>query len=72
MVKEGKHCTSVMKKHLNKELVMTKEDDNIFEISTKYLNCNNIFIESTFKVRGHCQITGKCKDTEHRNCNREL
>ena len=72
MVKESKYCSRVIKKHFNKELVMTKEDDNTFESSTKYLNCNNIFIESTFKVRDHCQITGKCKDAGHRNCNREL
>ena len=35
MVKERKCCSDVMKKHFNKELVMTKKDNEDFENSTK-------------------------------------
>ena len=28
MIKESKYCSDVMKKHFNKELVMTKEDND--------------------------------------------
>ena len=27
MIEEGKYCSDMMKKHFNKELVMTKEDN---------------------------------------------
>ena len=35
MIKEGKFCTNIMKKDVNKEPVMIKEDDEDFESSTK-------------------------------------
>ena len=35
MIKESKYCSDVMKKHFNKELVMTNEDNEDFENATK-------------------------------------
>ena len=35
MIKEGIYCSDVMKKHFNKELVMSKEDNEDLENSTK-------------------------------------
>ena len=35
MIEESKYCSEVMKKHFNKELVMTKEDNEDFNNSTK-------------------------------------
>ena len=35
LVEESKCCSDLMKKHFNKKLVMTKEDDENFENSTK-------------------------------------
>ena len=34
-LKESKYCSDAMKKHFNKELVMTKKDDDDFQNSTK-------------------------------------
>ena len=48
-----------MEKHFNKELVMTKEDDEDFKNSTKCLFCDNIYLDSDVKVKNHCHITGK-------------
>ena len=31
MIEESRYCSDVMKKHLNKELVMTKEDNEDFK-----------------------------------------
>ena len=31
MIKKIKHCSDVIKKHFNKELVMTKEDNKDFK-----------------------------------------
>ena len=41
MIKESKYCREVMKKYFNKELVMTKEDNEDFENSNKYWICGN-------------------------------
>ena len=35
IVEESKYCNEEMKKHFNKNLAMTKEDDEDFENSTK-------------------------------------
>ena len=35
MIEESKHCSDLMNKHFNKELVMTKEDNEDFENSIK-------------------------------------
>ena len=32
MIEESKYCSDVMKKHFNKELVMTKEDNEDFDL----------------------------------------
>ena len=58
-----------MKKHFNKELVMVKEDDECFKISTKCCICDNVYIEGNVKVRDHCHITGKYKGSAHSDCN---
>ena len=33
MIQESKYCSDVMKKHFNKELVMTKQEDKDFKNS---------------------------------------
>ena len=59
MIEESKYCSKVMKKHFNKELVMTKEDNEDFKNSTKCWICVNDYIDTDVKVRGLCHITGK-------------
>ena len=58
-----------MKKYFNKELVMTKDDDDDFENSTKYWICDNVYIEGDVKARDRCHITGKHRDSAHRDSN---
>ena len=36
MIEESKYCSDVMKKHFNKELVITKKYDEDFEKSIKF------------------------------------
>ena len=36
MIEESIYCNEVMKKHFNKELVMTKEDNENFRNSSKF------------------------------------
>ena len=45
-----------MKKHFNKELLMTKKDNQNFKDSTKCLICDNTFVDGNFKVRDYCLL----------------
>ena len=58
MIEETKYCSDVMKKHFNKEFVMTK----------CWIRDNN-FIDNNVKVIDHCHITGKYGGFVHRDCN---
>ena len=62
---ESKYCSEVMKKHFNKELVMTKEDNEDFENSSKCWICNNDYVDNDVKVRDYCHITGKYRGSAH-------
>ena len=59
----------MVKKHFNKELVMTKEDNEDFENSIKCWTCDSDYVDGEVKVRDHCHITGKYRDSAHRDCN---
>ena len=39
-----------MKIHFSKKLVMTKQDNNNFENSTKCRICDNVYVDGDFKV----------------------
>ena len=68
MIKENKYCSDVMKKHFNKELVMTKKDNEDFENSTKgSIYENNCIVD--IKARDYSHITGKYRGSAHRDCN---
>ena len=69
MFEESKYCGYVTKKHFNKELVMTKKDEENFESSLKCWICDNTFVEGDVKVRDHCHVTGKYRGAAHRDCN---
>ena len=49
----------LVKKHLTKELVMSKKDNEDFEKSTKCWIYDHDYIDTDVKVRDHCHITGK-------------
>ena len=69
MILESKYCSDVIKKHFNKEVVITKEDNEFFKNSTKCQICDNDYIGNDVKVRGHCRITEKYRGSAHRDCN---
>ena len=69
MIKETKYCSDVINKQFNKQLVMTKEDNEDFENSTKCLICDNDYIDHDLKVRSHCHITGKYRGSAQRDFN---
>ena len=69
MIEESKYCNDIMKKHFNKELAMTKKDDEDYENSTERWICDNVYVDGDVKVRDDCHITEKCRGSVHRDCN---
>ena len=51
---------------------MTKEENKDLKNSTKCWIYDNDYIDTDVKVRDHCHITGKYKDSAHRDCNFNL
>ena len=70
MIEKRKYCNEMMKKHFNKELVMTRQDNEDFENSTKCWICDNNYIDTDVKVRDHCQITGKYIGSARKDCSK--
>ena len=69
MIEESKYCSDVMKKKFNKELVITKGDNENFKNSTKCWVVIKNYFDSDVKVRYYCHITGKYRGSAHRDCN---
>ena len=67
-----KYCSDIIKKHFNKERVMIKEDNEVFNNSTKCWFCENDYVDNDIKVKDHCNITGKYRSSAHRDCNINL
>ena len=76
MIEQSKYSSGVMKKHFNKELVITKEENKDLAMktmnSTKCWICDNNYIHTDVKVRDHCHITGKYRGSAHRDCNTNI
>ena len=58
-----------MKKHFNKNLVMTKEEENLFQESNNCWICGKLIDNDDEKVRDHYYITGKFRGAAHWSCN---
>ena len=61
-----------MKKHFNKNLVMTAEENEEFERSNVCWVCGKLIDSNNNKVRDHCHITGKYRGSAHWSCNIDL
>ena len=68
--KEFECCKKVMKKHFNKNLIMTEEDEEQFQSSNTCWICEKLIDNE--KVRDHCHITRKCRSAAHWSCNINL
>ena len=72
MLEEVNWCKSKMKKHFNKPLKMTKENETDFQKATKCYICDKPYKEKDIQVRDHCHITGKFRGSAHQDCNLKL
>ena len=50
------------KENFSKKPVITKDDNEDFK-NTKWWICDNVYIDNDVKVRDHCHITGKYRDS---------
>ena len=72
MLEEVNWCKSKIKKHFNKPLKMTKEDEKDFQKAIKCHICDQQYTDKDIRVRDHCHITGKFRGSAHQDCNLKL
>ena len=72
ILEEVKYCKKVMKKHFNKPLRMTEENEQEFKKATTCHICDKEYTEKDIRVRDHCHITGKYRGSAHQECNLKL
>ena len=68
-LKERSYCQKIIKKHFNKNLGMSAEDEERFQLSNICWICDKLFDAGDNRVRDHCHITGKCRHSTHWSCN---
>ena len=62
-----------MKKHFNKNLIMSEEEEQQqLHSSNTFWICKKLINNDDEKVRDHCHITGKFRDAAHWSCNINL
>ena len=72
ILKEYKYCKKVMNKHFNKNLIMSEEEEHLFQQSNSCWICKKLIDNDDEKVRDHCHVTGKFRGAAHWSCNINL
>ena len=72
MLEEVDWCKSIIKKHFNKPLEMTEENEIDFKKATKCHICDQQYTDKDIRVRDHCHITGEFRGSAHQDCNLKL
>ena len=62
----------MMKKHFNKNLIISAEEEERFQLKNSCWICDKLFDVGDNKVRDHCHITGKYRGAAHWSCNINL
>ena len=61
-----------MKKHFNENLIMTEEEEHLFQQSNSCWICKKLINNDDEKLRNHCHVTGKFRDAAHWSCSVNL
>ena len=69
ILEEYKYYKKVMKEYFKKNLILTEEEEHLFQKSNICWICKKIINNDEEKLRDHCHVTGKFKGAAHRNCN---
>ena len=70
VINQNKRIKEIITNHFNKELIMTTQDEEIYNNSQICWICNEEL--NTDKVRDHCHITGKFREAAQNRCNLKL
>ena len=69
ILKEYQYCKKVMKKHFNKNLIISEEEEQ-FQSSNACWICEKPIDNDDEKVGDHCHITRKFRGAAHWSCNK--
>ena len=58
-----------MNKHFNKNLIMSEEEEHLFQQSNSCWICKKLIDNDGEKVRDHCHVTDRFRGAAHWNCN---
>ena len=73
ILKEYEYCKKVMKKHFNKNLIISEEEEEEeFQSSNSCWICEKFINNDDEKGRDHCHISGKFRGAAHWICNINL
>ena len=61
-----------MNKPFNKILIMSKEEEHLFQQSNSCWICKKHIGNDEEKVRDHCPVTGKFRGVSHWDCNKKF
>ena len=70
ILKVYQYCKKVMKKHFNKNLIMSEEDQEQFQSSNTCWICEKLIDGDDEKVRDHCHIIAKIRGAAYWSCNK--
>ena len=68
ILKKYEYCKKVMKKHFNKNLIMSEKEEEQFQSSNISWICEKLIDFDDEKVRDHCHVTGKLRGAAHWSC----
>ena len=57
-----------MNKHFNKNLIMSKKEEHLFQQSNSCWICQKLIDNDKERVRDHCHVTGKFRGAVHWSC----
>ena len=72
ILKGYQYCKKTMKKHFNKNLILSEEEEKQFQSSNTCWICEKLIDNDDEKVRDHYHITGKFRSAAHWICNINL
>ena len=72
ILEEYDYCKKMIKEHFHKNLTMSAEKEQRFQLTNSYWICDKLFDVGDDKVRDHCHITGRYRGEAHWSFNINL
>ena len=72
ILNEMNYCQKLIKGQFKKNLIMSVEEEETFQLTNSCWVCDKLFDLGDDKARDHCHITGKYKGAVHWSCNINL